>query len=442
MGRRLLLVVALLLVAAATAASASARVDADPLIGDEWWLAPIGATQATPPGPGVPIAIVDSGTDPTHPEFVDRPATTYLNGQTTFGREEYHGTFVASIAAAPDNGIGIDGVYPQAALEIFDGSPDARGISTSVVVAGVTALAQHCPAVINLSFGSTDQDPTLLDAILDAQRHGCLVVAATGNDGLEGNPTTFPAAWPHVLGVGATDVSDAVTRFSTLGPFVDVVAPGQDMTGAVPTWRDPTGYFHSDGTSYSTPIVSAAAAWLWTVRPTLTADQVAQILRSSARDIATPGVDSVSGWGIVNIPAALAAPTPPRDPGEPNDDVEQVRPGRLFATGQPALTTAARPSIRVSASLDASDDPRDVYRIWVPAHRVVRVSVASGGTAAARIWGPKTISTNEGLKARRRDLRGTTMAAGKKGSAAYVEVLLTGRSPRTPYTLSVTAARR
>jgi len=72
----------------------------------------------------------------------------------------------------------------------------------------------------------------------------------------------------------------------------------------------------------------------------------------------------------------------------------------------------------------------------------VRVSVASGGTAAARIWGPKTISTNEGLKARRRDLRGTTMAAGKKGSAAYVEVLLTGRSPRTPYTLSVTAARR
>jgi hypothetical protein len=76
-GRRLLLVVALLLVAAATATAASARVDADPLIGDEWWLAPIGATQATPPGPGVPIAIVDSGTDPTHPEITPPNSPTF-----------------------------------------------------------------------------------------------------------------------------------------------------------------------------------------------------------------------------------------------------------------------------------------------------------------------------------------------------------------------------
>lgn len=442
MGRRLLVVLALLVVAAATSTGASARVDADPLASQEWWLSHIGADRATPPGPGIPIVIVDSGVDPTHPEFAGRPNTTYLNGQTTTGREEYHGTFVASLAAAPDNGVGLVGVNPQAALEIFDGSPDERGISTPDVITGIDAAAQHCPAVINLSFGSTDQDPTLLDAILTAQRNGCLVVAATGNDGQLGNPTTFPAAWPHVLGVGATDENDAVVPFSTIGGFVDLVAPGQDMVGAVPTWRSATGYMNGGGTSYSAPLVSAAAAWVWTMRPTLTASQLSQLLRSTARDIGTPGVDVASGWGIVNIPSALTAPAPPNDPFEPNDDVDQVKPGRLFRTGEPALTTPARPSTRVAASLDANDDPRDVYRIWVPAHRVVRVSVSSGGAAAARIWGPKTVSTREGLKARRRDLRGTSMAAGKKGSAAYVEVLLTGRTPRTNYVLSVTASRR
>jgi hypothetical protein len=441
-GRRLLVVLALLLVAAATASAASARADADPLAPDEWWLPLIGATQATPPGPGIPIVVVDSGADPTHPELAGRPSTTFLNGQTTVGGEEFHGTFVASVAAAPDNGVGLDGVYPQAALDVFDGSPDARGITTPDVVAGIYAAAQHCPAVVNLSFGSTDQDPTLLDAIVTAQRNGCLVVAATGNNRQDGNPVAYPAAWPHVLGVGATDENDAVAPFSTIGGLVDLVAPGQDIVGAVPTWRNATGYMEGSGTSYATALVSAAAAWVWTARPTLTAAQLSQLLRSTARDLGTPGVDNASGWGMVNIPAALAAPAPPDDAAEPNDDVDQVKPGRLFRAGGLALTTAVRPSIRLAASLDTNDDPHDVYRIWVPAHRVVRVSVSSDGAAAARIWGPKTASTREGLKARRRDLRGTRMAGGKKGSAAYVEVLLTGLGPRAGYVLSVTAARR
>jgi len=407
-----------------------------------YWLAKIVADPVAPPGPGSPLAIVDSGTDPTHPEFANRPNTVFLDEQTTFGPEEYHGTFVASVAAAPDNGTGLDGVYPQAALQIFDASPDATGISTSDTVAGILAVAQHCPAVINLSFGSTDADPNLLNAIATAQHNGCLVVAATGNNGQQGSPPTFPAGWPHVLGVGATDDQDVVTPFSTIGPLVDLVAPGLGIVGAVPSWRSQTGYVVGNGTSYSAPLVSAAAAWVWTVRPALTATQLSQVLRSSARDIGPPGFDTTSGWGVVNIPSALTAPVPPNDPDEPNEDVAEVRPGALTPTGQPALTTAAKPSIRIAASLEMNDDPRDLYRIWVPAHRVVRVHVSSSGTAAARIWGPQTRSTSEGLAARRRDLRGPKMSGGKKGSAAYVEVLMTGLSQRSRYVLSVTAARR
>jgi subtilisin family serine protease len=297
--------------------------------------------------------------------------------------------------------------------------------------------------VISLSFGGSETDPLLEDAILTAFHSGCLVVAAAGNDGELGNPTTYPAAWPHVFTVGATDRSDRVTSFSTVAPSVDLAAPGLDISGAVPLSQDPTGYENGlAGTSFAAPIVAAAAAWIWTARPTLTVTQLADVLRRSARDIGAPGFDSSAGWGLLDIPAALAAPAPASDTGEPNDDVDQVKPRRLFEAGEPPLTSSAKASTRIAGSLDQAEDPRDVYRIWVPAQKTVRVSVSGGGLAAARIWGPQTVTVNEGVQARRRDLKGTSVRAGKTGFAAYVEVLLTGRSVRAQYVLGVTAAKR
>jgi hypothetical protein len=178
------------------------------------------------------------------------------------------------------------------------------------------------------------------------------------------------------------------------------------------------------------------------LRPTLTVGQLAGVLRESATNLGPPGFDNASGYGLVNIPAALVAPAPPIDPEEPNDDIEQVKPLQLFHLGQPALTTKTKPTSRIAATLDKADDPHDIYRIWVPAHETVRVKVSSGSrAAAARIWGPKTLSINEGIAARRRDLRGPSITAGKSGMQAYVEVLLTGSSSSTSYTVSVTAAR-
>ena len=144
----------------------------------------------------------------------------------------------------------------------------------------------------------------------------------------------------------------------------------------------------------------------------------------------------------MNIPGSLAAPAPLTDPEEPNDDVSQVKPGQLFPLGEPALTTSARPSGRITATLDTSEDPDDLYRVWVPAHRTVRAKVSGGGRAAARIWGPQTGSVNEALAARRRDLKGQSITAGKKGFGAYVQVILTSRSADARYVLSVTASKR
>jgi hypothetical protein len=443
-GRRFLAVCLLAFCICGTATAAAVRSAADPLEPQEWWLSHVGADPAAAPAPGVPITIVDSGTDPTHPEFSGRPSTTFLNDQTTFGPAEFHGTMVASIAAAPENGVGIAGVYPTAALQLFDASPNGQILDLAAIT-GIETAAAHCPGVINLSFGSAIPDPLLHDAILEAVHNGCLVVSAAGNFADEGSPTTYPASWPHVFTVAATDENDAVTSFSSLSPANDAAAPGKDMIGAVPLTRNPSGYESNGlaGTSFSAPIVSAAAAWIWTLRPTLTVTQIADVLRLGARDIGPPGFDNASGWGIVNIPASIAVPAPSPDPGEPNDDVPQVKPGQLFELGEPPLTTTTKPSTRVAATLNATEDPQDLYRIWVPANKTVRATVTADGRAAARIWGPQTISVvHEPLADRRRDLRGPSIRAGNRGFSAYVEVLLTGRGADASYVLSVKASKR
>jgi subtilisin family serine protease len=421
--------------------AATGRLDGDPLQAQEWWLTAVGADRAAPPGPGVPITIVDSGLDATHPEFAGRPGTTLLNQQVLAGPDDSHGTAVASIAAAPENGTGMVGVYPQASLQSWDASPRGRVVTLSAAE-GILAAARHCPGVVNLSFGTTTPSPLLEEAVLAAFHDGCLVVVAAGNERADGNPASYPAALPHVLTVAATDSADHVAAFSTASPANDLAAPGDGLVAAVPPGTDAAGYETVSGTSFSAPIVSAAAAWVWTQRPSLDVGQVFDLLRTSARDVGPPGFDPDTGFGIVDIATALTAPAPPHDPLEPNDDVDQVKPGTLFADGQPALTTAARPSQRIAGSLDVTEDPRDLYRIWVPAHRVVRVGVSANGDAAARIWGPLTVSVHERLAARRRDLRGRQIAGGKRGMQAYVEVLPTGGRSQARYVLSVRASKR
>jgi hypothetical protein len=345
-------------------AAAGLAVAADPLQGQEWFLAAVGADQATPPGPRIPLTIVDSGVDATQPDFAGRPATTYLNAQTVAGQDESHGTEVASVAAAPANATGIVGIYPQAALDVWDATPTPGGVTSATVAAGIAAAP--CPGVVNLSIGATAQDPVVEAAVVAVQRRGCLVVAAAGNLGGQGDPVVYPAADLHVLAVGATDQGGATAPFSATGSWVDLFAPGVDIEVDTTLAESSTGSTTQSGTSYSSAIVAAAAAWVWTERPKLTAGQVFVLLKSTTQN------------GVLSIPAALAAPTPPNDPREPNDTAAEAK-------LQPPLTTKAHPSARIAAGLDAVKDPRDLYRIYVAPHRRVRLTV--GGHAVARLVG-------------------------------------------------------
>jgi subtilisin family serine protease len=352
-----------------------ATIKADPLSTEEWWRAAVGAEGLTPPGPGIPVTVVDSGVDLTHPEFVGRPDLTPLNPQepTPLGGE--HGTMVASLIGAPENGVGMVGIYPQAVIRSWDTALGEGTRLDSVQIAkGILAAARAGRGVVNLSLGG-DRDLAVELAIDEATALGTLVVAASGNEGFEGSPLTYPAAEPHVLTVAATDRNDAVAGFSSRSPFVDVAAPGDEIVVAsalTQSWQPEAG------TSFSAPIVSGAAAWLWTVRPELDASQVAEIIRRSARDLGAPGRDTETGFGLLNIAAALVAPTPASDPYEPNDDTINVATASARNLAHaPSLTTKSLRRRTLTAREDRYEDPLDVYRVWIPARKTLRVTVRS-----------------------------------------------------------------
>jgi hypothetical protein len=232
-------------------------------------------------------------------------------------------------------------------------------------------------AVINMSYGSAEPCYAEYVALQHAVRRGVIPVAAAGNEFEAGNPPEFPASLPHVVTVAAVAADRRSSAFSNANEAIDLSAPGEDVLTAVPASMDgdgnPDGYEALSGTSFSAPMVSAAAAWMRAARPTLTADQVAQVLRLSARDLPPKGWDRDTGFGLLSVGAALERRAPRPDPLEPNDDMIWVD-GRAFGSRAAPIWTGRRRAV-VRALLDRFEDPADVYRVIVPARTSARIEV-------------------------------------------------------------------
>lgn len=427
-------------------ASVSSAAVSDQFVPQQWWRSAIGVDGLTSPGPGVPVSLVDSGVDLDHPEFAGRPNLIALNGQEPQPFGGVHGTSVASVVGAQENGVGIVGVYPEAVIRSWDAATGlGTELTSSEIVNGILASSQRGRSVVNLSLGGRNPDPAIEAAVDLAVARGALVVAASGNDGEEGSPLNYPAAFPHVLTVAATQEDGSVAPFSSASRFVDLAAPGAQIPVATldpetgtPTWAP------ADGTSFAAPLVSGAAAWIWTLRPSLDAGQVAQILRSSATDIGAPGRDAASGFGLLNVPAALSLPAPVKDQSEPDDDVDDVTPGREGYHGAPAFTRQAKTSNRTVGRVDAAEDPRDVYRVWLPRGKTVRARLSTDAGIAlelVRATAPTVVRS-----ASRRDLLATSATRSTGATLAYRHATAAGfgllvvtpaTASTTTYTLSV-----
>jgi subtilisin family serine protease len=389
----------------------------EPLQYAEWWIPAVGVDRAAAPGPGKPLTVIDTGVDMSHEEFATRPGTTVMNAQTASAQFEEHGTAVASVAAAPINGLGLVGVYPQAAVQLWDASPTGDGITAGDVIQGLDAAIQRGQGVVNLSLGSQARNPVLDAMVAVTVGSGTLVVAAAGNSRQRGSPLEYPASLPHVLTVGALEQGNAPAVFSSGSQYVDLAAPGVNIPVAIPLTYHPPSYYdlYFSGTSFASPLVAGAAAWVWTARPTLDLSQLFEVMRASAQDVSSPGYDAFSGFGRLDIPGALVVAPPPRDPQEPNEDVTYVKPKGLLRRAATPLTAAGRKSGAVSARLDFGEDPRDVYRVWIPGRRAASIALQpSGGDVDLSAWGPQTKSVLESGSARKRDFRGLSERPGAK----------------------------
>jgi subtilisin family serine protease len=377
------------------AAPAAAFSPADPLAGKQWYLTANRTydSWATPPTlTPVKIGIIDSGIDLSHPELAKHviAARSFVGGKTAFDLQG-HGTFVAGVIAAELNdGIGIAGSFPAAQLIVAKVVTPQRTIPVEAEARAIRWVVDQGARVINMSLGGV-RDPLRpsrdtysqaeADAVRYAVAHGVLIVAAAGNgDQSPREPwrfASYPAALPHVLGVGAFAQDGSVPDFSNRDAiYVDIAAPGEAILSTLPLrltaqypgcadqgYSDcgPEDFRSAEGTSFAAPQVTAAAATLLSLNPDLTSDQLSTLLEQTATDAnnangcrpCRTGRDAYTGWGRLNVATAVGQlPVPPRqDRLEPNDDAG------------PDAAPLSGGSGRLRATVDFWDDQSDVYRI-------------------------------------------------------------------------------
>jgi subtilisin len=259
-------------------------------------------------GAGINVAVIDTGIDCGHPDLAAN--CVYGVNYVSKGKDPFddhgHGTHVAGIIAARDNGFGVIGVAPEATLYAVK-VLDANGSGFwSSVASGIVWATQHGMDVINMSLGGTSFSQTVANAVEKASAAGVLVVSAAGNAGCC-DTVLYPAKLPESMAVAAVDANDARASFSSTGPELDVAAPGVNILSTVPTGScrlcDPSGYKVLSGTSMATPHVSGTGALLMS-RGFTNLDARAHI-DGTAKDLGYPGFDLFYGWGRVDALAAV-----------------------------------------------------------------------------------------------------------------------------------------
>lgn len=368
----------------------------------QWWLNRIVDTVGVTPPPVTSnsprLALVEESLDPAHPDL----ASANLQGGRSLGSaSDSHGTAVAAIAGSPGGdvtgtaGRGIVGVWPGMNMTLFPSGRNCVSATRAVLEAARAEVA-----AINMSYGFNRTDCfSHYVATETAVRKGILPVAAAGNTfDRQDNLTMRPAADPHVISVSATDSENQVAPFATRNPQVDITAPGVQIYSPFLSGDSASGsqqpWALNSGTSFSAPMVSAAATWLTQVRPGLDARQIGRLLTSSATDLGQPGRDPLYGEGLLSIDSALTSKAPPADPGEPNDDIGWIN-GSLISGRAGFLWRPGRKGAgKVVATLSRSKDAADVYRVLIaPRSRVLITAAQFEGDIALKVFRPaaKTI---------------------------------------------------
>ncbi|MEU9313098.1 S8 family serine peptidase [Streptomyces sp. NPDC048256] len=347
-------------------------------------------------GKGIKVAVVDSGVNPDTASLKGQVLADEVPKAVAYkATEDYdgHGTSMAELIVGTGADGGLKGLAPGAKIvpyriattELTDKSEASKAPQVAAVI---RAAADSDAKIISMSFGEDIERPDVLAAVKYARDKGKLMVAATGNDAQEKNFIGYPAAYPYVVGVAASDKSGTVGKFSEHGNYVDLAAPGLD----VPTWCDNTfrTYCNGQGTSQATAIASASAALIWSAHPNWTANQVlASLIDTAGRDWAKDDPSTYLGYGLIRPRMVLEQSN--FNPGAANTDPL----ARENATGvtdeagnspSASASSSAPPSKatsggRTSAAASTSDTS-DNTTMWIALGAAAAVLVIGGGAFA------------------------------------------------------------
>ncbi|MFF3732649.1 type VII secretion-associated serine protease mycosin [Streptomyces sp. NPDC002476] len=379
----------LLLVGASPAYSDSVR-------SDQWYLDAMKAEQIweMSTGENVTVAVVDSGVDASIPDLKGRVLKGLDLAKDSPGDEytdyDNHGTGMAGIIAGTGNESGGGGSYGIAPgvkilpIRLRDTVNKVNGATASKyfnedMATAIRFAVDHGAQIINASVGDTiGGSQQLTDSVKYALDKGALVFAAVGNGADEGNPASYPAATPGVIGVGAIGKDLKRADFSRYGPEVDLSAPGVDMVHGC---SGGTKLCRTSGTSDATAIVSASAALIWSKHPEWTNNQVLRVLLNTV-GAPTSGAlrNDHIGYGAVRPRRALM------NPGDPGPADKYPLPDLAAAaspspSAQPSKADdGAKGGDKPAAASPTADDQSDNTTLWVGAGILLAALV--GGVVA------------------------------------------------------------
>lgn len=280
-------------------------LDISPQAKMDWGLTTFGipALWSMTKGAGVKVGIVDTGACLQHPDLKDAiVASKDFTGKGTAEDGDGHGTHVAGIIGARGNSAGATaGVAPECQLYIAkalgdDGSGDFGNIEDAIE----WLIAQKVD-IINMSLGGSDEGSGLHDVIKKAAQQGIILICAAGNDGVDAiDDVDYPGKYDECIAVGALNPNLSLAAYSSVGPEVDILAPG---TQVYSTYLN-NSYALLSGTSMATPFISGVAAMAVAKarldgKPITSGQQLNALLKKDA--LSRPDLlQTTKGYGIVD----------------------------------------------------------------------------------------------------------------------------------------------
>lgn len=286
-------------------------------------------------GKGILGAVLDTGRS-NHPDLAGAFVPDAIDVGYGIWDNQGHGTHCAGIIGARNNDRGVVGVAPDCLLLAIKMLSDSGSGDGDVGTAAIHAAIDRKVDFISMSWGGRSNDARQKAAIDRALAAGIICLAAAGNEGPGLDTVGNPAGYEGVYSVGSVDRRKQISRFSSRGKRVDIVAFGDQILS---TYLN-GDYAELSGTSMATPQAAGVVALILSARkqagyPKLTPAQLLELLKATSIDLGPAGPDTSYGYGLID-PAKLldlALPKPDKPSLPPLLKVFDLGPDDLSISG-------------------------------------------------------------------------------------------------------------